>query len=120
MTSPGNGFKNESDELAKSTSSLEDASDSEPKKGPLSFLSGSITSLIFSLLSLFISKKIVLYFSTHTPNYSSQIALSIASGFKTLIIGISFLATFTFGFIGFGLFLVFIRSLIEGNEEKKY
>ena len=119
MTSPGNGFKNESDELAKSTSIPKDASDSEPKKGPLSFLSGSITSLIFSLLSLFISKKIVLYFSTHTPNYSSQIALSIASGFKTLIIGISFLATFTFGFIGFGLFLVFIRSLIEGNEEKK-
>ena len=41
-----------------------------------------------------------------------------ASGFKTLIIGISFLATFTFGFIGLGLFLVFIRSLIEGNKDK--
>ena len=39
-------------------------------------------------------------------------------GFKTLIIGISFLATFTFGFIGLGLFLVFIRSLIEGNKDK--
>ena len=64
------------------------------------------------------SKKIVLYFSIHTPNYSSPIAQSIASGFKTLIIGISFLATFTFGFIGLGLFLVFIRSLIEGNKDK--
>ena len=120
MNSPGNGFKNKADELANSTSSPKDASNSEPRKGPLSFLSGSITSLIFSLLSFIVSKKIVLYFSIHTPNYSSQIALSIASGFKTLIIGISFLATFTFGFIGFGLFLVFIRSLIEGNEEKKY
>ena len=48
----------------------------------------------------------------------TPIALSIASGFKTLIIGISFLATFTFGFIGLGLFLVFIRSLLEGNKEK--
>ena len=118
MNPPSNGFKNESDELTNSPSSPTGTSSSEPKKGPFSFLSGSITSLSFSLLSLFISKKIVLYFSTHTPNYSSPIAQSIASGFKTLIIGISFLATFTFGFIGLGLFLVFIRSLIEGNKEK--
>ena len=119
MNSPSNGFKNNSDDVESSESISIDRKLSEPKKGPLSFLSGSITSLSFSLLCLFISKKIVLYFSTHTPNYSSPIALSIASGFKTLIIGISFLATFTFGFIGLGLFLVFIRSLIEGNKEKK-
>ena len=120
MNSPSNGFKNESDELANSSTSPIVNASSEPKKGPLSFLSGSITSLSFSFLSLFISKKIVLYFSIHTPNYSSPIAQSIASGFKTLIIGISFLATFTFGFIGLGLFLVFIRSLIEGNKEKTH
>ena len=118
MNSPSNGFKNESDELANSSANPIGTASSEPKKGPLSFLSGSITSLFFSLLSLFISKKIILYFSIHTPNYSSPIAQSIASGFKTLIIGISFLATFTFGFIGLGLFLVFIRSLIEGNKDK--
>ena len=118
MNLPSNGFKKESDELATTSTSPINSASSEPKKGPLSFLSGSITSLSFSLLSLFISKKIVLYFSIHTPNYSSPIAQSIASGFKTLIIGISFLATFTFGFIGLGLFLVFIRSLIEGNKEK--
>ena len=117
MNSPSNGFKKESDDLVTSSSPL-DTPSSEPKKGPLSFFSGSITSLSFSLLSLYISRKIVLYFSLHAPNYSSPIAQSIASGFKTLIIGISFLATFTFGFIGLGLFLVFIRSLIEGNKDK--
>ena len=118
MNSPVNGFKNDSDELANPSSNSVDIANSESTKGPLSFLSGSITSLSFSLLSLFISKKIVLYFAIHTPNYSSPIAQSIASGFKTLIIGISILATFTFGFIGLGLFLVFIRSLIEGNKDK--
>ena len=118
MNSPSNGFKNETDELANSSESPIGSPSTEPKKGPLSFLSGSITSLSFSLLSLFISKKIVIYFSIHSPNYSSPFAQSIASGFKTLIIGISFLATFTFGFIGLGLFLVFIRSLIEGKKEK--
>ena len=70
MNSPSNGFKNESVELANSSESPIGTASSEPKKGPLSFLSGSITSLSFSLLSLFISKKIVLYFSIHTPNYS--------------------------------------------------
>ena len=118
MNSPTKGFNKEPDELVNSELSSSDDSVSDPKKGPLSFLSGSITSFTFGLLSLFISKKIVLYFAIHTPNYSSAIAQSIASGFKTLIIGISFLSTFTFGFIGLGLFLVFIRSLLEVNNVK--
>ena len=118
MNLPSNGFKKESEKIVTPDSIPIDKSTPDQKKGPLSFLSGSITSLTFSYLSLFISKKIVLYFSIHTPNYSSQFAQSIASGFKTLIIGISFLSTFTFGFIGLGLFLVFIRSLIEGNKVK--
>ena len=118
MNSQSNGFKKKSEALETSDSNKIQSTYPEAKKGPISFLSGSITSLSFGLLSLFISKKIVLYFSIHTPNYSSPIAQSIASGFKTLIIGISFLATFTFAFIGLGLFLVFIRSLIEGNKAK--
>ena len=119
MNLSSNGFKKESEELATSDSNpIDNGASSEPKKGPLSFFSGSITSFSFGLLSLFLSKKIVLYFAIHTTNYSSAIAQSIASGFKTLIIGISFLATFTFGFIGLGLFLVFMRSLIEGNKVK--
>ena len=118
MNLPTNGFKKNSDEDMTSESVSNQNLISEPKKGPLSFISGSLTSLSFAFLSLFLSKKIVLYFSIHTPNYSSPIANSIASGFKTLIIGISFLATFTFGFIGVGLFLVFFRSLIEVSKEK--
>ena len=114
-----NGFKKNPNEIESSGSGDLDPSNQKPKKGPLSFLSGSITSLSFGWLCLIISKKIVSYFSFHTPNYSSAIAQSIASGFKTLIIGISFLATFTFAFIGLGLFLVFIRSLIEGIKVKK-
>ncbi len=77
MNSPRNGFEKESDQSANPSSSPLDIPSSETKKGPLSFFSGSITSLSFCLLSLFISKKIVLYFSIHTPNYSSPIAQSI-------------------------------------------
>ena len=116
MNTPRKGFKNESDELASSDYDSVEKQDSAVKKGPLSFLSGSITSLLLGWVSLILSKKLVIYFSLHTISYSSAIAQSIASGFKTLIIGISFLATFTFGFIGLGLFLVFIRSLLEANN----
>ena len=69
------------------------------EKGPLSFLSGAMTSGLFAWLSLSVSRNMVSYFTLHTPHYNSAIAESIASGFKTLVIGICFLATFTFGFI---------------------
>ena len=86
------------------------------RKGPLSFLSGAITSALFAWLCFSLSQKTVTYFTLHSPHYSSAIAQSVASGFKTLVIGICFLATFTFGFIGLGLFLVFIRSLFDGKS----
>jgi hypothetical protein len=35
---------------------------------------------------------------------------------KTLLIGMSFLATFSFAFIGLGLFIVFLRSLFTGEH----
>ena len=98
------------------TSSTEPNSSQPPEKGPVSFFSGAVTSLIFSWLSLLLSRQVVLYFSLHTPTYSSPIAQSVASGFKTLIIGIAFLSTFTFGFIGLGLTIVFIRSLLKAKQ----
>ena len=87
------------------------------KKGPLSFFSGAITSGFLAWVCLGLSQKVVIYFSLHSPAYSSPIAQSVASGFKTLVVGICFLATFTFGFIGLGLTIVFIRSLFDGRSQ---
>ena len=84
-----------------------------PKKGPLSFFSGAVTSFVLGWLCLGLSQRLIIYFTIHSPKYSSPIAQNIASGFKTLVIGVSFLATFTFLFIGLGLVLVFIRSLLD-------
>ena len=87
-----------------------------PKKGPLSFLTGSLTSLFLCIFSYFISIKIGIYFSLHKPSNTSEIVQSISSSVNTLIIGLSFLLTFSFAFIGLGLFIVFIRSfLIKKN-----
>ena len=81
-----------------------------PKKGPLSFITGSLTSFSLCLFFYFISNKIAIYFSLHKPSNSSEIVQSISSNINTLIIGLSFLLTFSFAFIGLGLFIVFIRS----------
>ena len=87
-----------------------------PEKGPLSFLTGSLTSFLLCIFSYFLSNKIAIYFARHQPSNSSEIVQSISSSINTLIIGLSFLLTFSFAFIGLGLFIVFIRSfLIKKN-----
>ncbi len=86
------------------------------EKGPLSFLSGSITSLILFIVFYKLSIAISIYFSTHKPTNNSEIVQNISSSLNTLIIGLSFLATFSFGFIGLGLFIVFFRSFILKKE----
>ena len=83
-----------------------------PQKGPLNFISGSITSFILCIFFYFISNKIAIYFTLHKPTNSSEIVESISSSINTLIIGLSFLLTFSFAFIGLGLFIVFIRSFL--------
>ena len=87
-----------------------------PEKSPLSFISGSLTSFLLCIFFYFISNKIAIYFSLHKPSNSSEVVQSISSSINTLIIGLSFLLTFSFAFIGLGLFIVFIRSfLIKKN-----
>ncbi len=81
-----------------------------PEKGPLNFIVGSITSFLLFIFFYFLSNKIAIYFSLHKPSNSSEIVQNISSSINTLIIGLSFLLTFSFAFIGIGLFIVFIRS----------
>ena len=82
------------------------------EKGPLNFITGSITSFLLCAFFYFVSNKIAIYFSLHKPSNSSEIVQSISSSINTLIIGLSFLLTFSFAFIGLGLFIVFIRSFL--------
>jgi hypothetical protein len=81
------------------------------RKGPLSFLSGALTSALLAWLALGLSGRVVAHYAAHPPNYSARVAQSIATAVKTLVVGMSFLATFTFAFVAIGLFLTFLRSL---------
>jgi hypothetical protein len=87
-----------------------------PRKGPLSFFSGALTSALLGWLCLGLSQRVLVWYASHPPYYSSAIAQSIATAMKTLIVGMCFLATFSFAFIGLGLFLTFLRSLVRQSE----
>jgi hypothetical protein len=82
------------------------------RKGPASFLAGALTSALLGWLCLGMSRRVVAYYLVHPPHHDSALAQSIATALKTLIVGMCFLATFSFAFIGLGLFLVFLRSLL--------
>lgn len=84
------------------------------RKGPLSFLTGSLTSFGLGWCALQLSYRVVGYYAEHPPHYDVRFAQSIATFLKTLFVGMTFLATFTFAFVGLGLFLTFIRSLMPG------
>ena len=90
--------------------SNENIENNAPEKGPLNFIVGSLTSFFLFIVFYFLSNKISIYFSIHKPSNSSEIVQNISSSINTLIIGLSFLLTFSFAFIGIGLFIVFIRS----------
>jgi hypothetical protein len=92
---------------------------SPPRKGPLSFLSGALTSGLLAWLCLGLSQKVVGYYAGHPPLYSAPIAQSIATALKTLIVGMCFLATFSFAFIGLGLALTFLRSLMPKRDTRE-
>ena len=89
----------------------------EPRKGPISFLSGALTAGLLAWLALGWSRRMVVYFAVHPPHYSSPIAQNIAVTLKTLLVGLSFLATFSTGFVALGLTLVFLRSLFTARDQ---
>jgi hypothetical protein len=90
--------------------------DPAARKGPLSFLSGAVTSGLLAWLCLGLSRRVVAYYLVHPPRYEAAVAQSIATALKTLLVGMCFLATFSFAFIGLGLFLVFLRSLLPAGR----
>ncbi len=86
-----------------------------PRKGPLSFLSGALTSGALAWICLQLSGRVLGWYALHPPHYSKPIAQSIGTAVKTLVVGMSFLATFSFAFVALGLALVFVRSLLPGR-----
>lgn len=86
-----------------------------PRHGPLRYLAGALSSGLFAVLSWLVARRLVIHFTLHPPHYSKPIAQSIAVGLKTILIGTSFLAVFSFSLIGVGLCLLLVRALLPSH-----
>ncbi|MEB3333318.1 MAG: DUF3082 domain-containing protein [Synechococcaceae cyanobacterium] len=87
------------------------------RKGPLSFLSGALTSALLAWLCYGLSGRVVAYYLAHPPHYEARLAQSIATAVKTLVVGMCFLATSSFAFIAVGLLLTCVRSLLPARPD---
>lgn len=86
-----------------------------PRHGPLRYLVGAVSSGVFAVLSWSVAERLVVHFTLHPPHYNKPIAQSIAIGLKTILVGTSFLAVFTFSLIAVGLSLLLVRSLLPSD-----
>ena len=84
-----------------------------PRHGPLRYLTGALSSGLFAVLSWSVAERLVVHFTLHPPHYNKPIAQSIAVGLKTILVGTSFLAVFSFSLIAVGLSLLLVRSLLS-------
>ena len=87
-------------------------------KGPLSYLSGSLTSGGFCAVAVVITLRLIGYYTAHPAHYSQRFAQSIATAMKTLIIGSGCVAVFSFGLVSIGLMLLFIQSLTQAQPSE--
>lgn len=85
---------------------------SRPRHGPLRYLTGALSSGLFAVLSWQVAERLVVHFTLHPPHYSKPVTQSIAVGLKTILVGTSFLAVFSFSLIAVGLSLLLARSLL--------
>ena len=49
-----------------------------PRKGPLSFLSGALTSGLLAWFCLGLSQKVLAYYALHPPHYKARVAQSLS------------------------------------------
>ena len=94
------------------------STDTAPVKGPMSYLSGSLTSGGFCAVAVVITLRLIGYYTAHPPHYSQRFAQSIATAMKTLIIGSGCVAVFSFGLVSIGLMLLFIQSLTQAQPSE--
>lgn len=80
---------------------------------PLKALTATLIAGGFAIALYFLTASIAQTFASKPITSSNPTAISISAAVRTLVVGISTLATFVFGFIAAGLVIVTIYSAIE-------
>lgn len=85
---------------------------------PLRCFSGAAISGGLSVGSYFLAKSVILTYVDMPIKFNNPMAANIASTVRTLIMGITTLATFLFLMVTIGLFALGIKLIFTNNEVK--
>ncbi len=89
-----------------------------PKKAtPANCLVGSLISGSLGYALYTLTASIIHSFATKPLSSSNPLVLRIGSLVRTLVMGVASLGTFVFFFVAFGLILLAIQLLLQGEQE---
>ena len=90
----------------------------EEKITPIRCFTGSAISGGLGVASYLLTKSIVVTYTTMPIKFNNPMAVRIASTVRTLIMGLTILATFLFGMVAIGLIALGIKLIIEEMKGK--
>ncbi len=90
----------------------------ENKVTPLQCLTSSFIAGALAIAAYFLTVSIAQTYANQPVNFNNPIAINIAYAVRTLVVGITALATFTFGMATIGLFALAIQLIIERGKQK--
>lgn len=113
---------NDSDNKEKSVDA-KDAKQSQPvnetneeKITPIRCFTGSAISGGLGFAAYLLSKAIILTYTTMPINFNNQLAVRIATTVRTLVMGLTVMATFLFGMVTVGLVALGIKLIIDNSK----
>lgn len=87
------------------------------KVTPLRCFTGAVISGGLTYFLYYLTSSIITTFANKPVTADTQLAFKIATAVRTLVMGLSSLATFIFVFVTFGLILLGIQLLIQGSKQ---
>jgi hypothetical protein len=107
--------------MKKSDSNLpKEAEKTEDKVTPLRCLLGAVIAGSLATGVYHLTQAIAKTFAAKPITSTNQLFVNISSMVRTLVVGVSSLATFIFGFIAIGLVLLAMQLLIQEVKQKYF
>jgi Protein of unknown function (DUF3082) len=91
----------------------------QEKITPMRCFTGSSISGVFAIGSYLLTKSVILTYSNMPVKFNNAMAIRIATTVRTLIMGITTMATFVFVMVTIGLFALGIKLVIENMKTIK-
>ena len=88
----------------------------EEKITPIRCFTGSAISGGLGFAAYLLTKSIIVTYTTMPINFNNEFAIRIATTVRTLIMGLTVLATFLFGMIALGLTALGIKLIIDNGK----